>query len=849
MFAHRTPRALIAAALLTAGLHLASTAQAYAPLTSAFTYQGEVAWNGTAPSATVDLRFRLFDDAAAGAQVGVTVEKLATALVDGRFTTDLDFGSNAFDGNERYLEIAVRSPAGVGAYVTLNPRQRLAAGPNSIYSTKAATATNALALNGQAAAFYRDAANLNAGTIPDARLATSVARTNTNQTFTGAMNFSNGANTFAGAFAGNGAAISNLNASNISSGTILDSLLSSNVALKNAANVFSNNNTFNGTVAVGGAGIMNGVTKFQINGTAAAGSWAGMYINGSDPASWPFYGFATAGVPRSYLEFNGGTGALNYVNAVGPVLTVAANGFTGIGVTAPTQGLDVNGNIRSRGVDFILNGRGGGVGNSGGAGRALVDAGLNSIAGTGLIINYGNDFGGVWIGSDAYTEGRALVGTGVASPELRLGNDGTLPVGLTKEENALINLDLNFRGSGLVQATRGAALRLDSRPGQPSFNFFARSAGDTSERLLMSLQDTGFVGINQPLPVSGSSRLGVLVPTNGNTWGGMEVGTTSADGIPFLAFNTANFQRAYIEYNHASTSMNTIIGSAVRQRISISPTNTYFGYFGNVGVNCLGANTAELEVRGGAPGGNFNADLLLRPSLNSGGAQKAISFAAATDGVATTNPTLYVGHYDGFGGYSDRLIVHAAGNVQVVGSLSKGGGSFKIDHPLDPENKYLYHSFVESPDMMNVYNGTITTDVNGYATITLPDYFEALNRDFRYQLTIVDEDDGTWSFAKVVQKVRNNTFVIRTSTPEIEVSWQVTGIRKDNWAEQNRIPNAIDKEPENKGKFLHPEAFGQPVEKGIAHRKDTGHTTPANITDDKPRVMELNPAPQEISQK
>lgn len=938
MLAHRTPRALLAAALLTAGLHLASPAHAFAPLTSAFTYQGEVAWNGTAPSATVDLRFRLFDDAAAGAQVGITVEKLATALVDGRFTTDLDFGSNAFDGNERYLEIAVRSPAGVGAYVTLNPRQRLAAGPNSIYSTKSALATNALSLNGQAAAFYRDAANLNAGTIADARLATSVARTNTNQTFTGAMNFSNAGNAFTGAFTGNGSALTSLNANSISSGTILDSLLSSNVALKNAANVFTSNNIFNGTVAVGGAGILNAFTKFQVNGTAAANTWTGMYVNGSDAASWPFYGFATAGVSRAFFEYNGATGALNYANTFGDTrFTIASNGFIGVGSPAPTHQLDVNGSIRSRGADFFLNGRGGGVGNNGGSGRALVDAGNNSEAGTGLVINFGNDFGQTTVNSDLLTSLNQYVGVepGLPIPQVHLGAPGSLPVGITKEANALINLDMNFRAGAVQQAVRGAAIRLDSRSDQPAFNFFARSAGTASDRRVLTINDdaratfgpaptsplidsasflgvhantsttggfggidvnttdvatgvpfygyatggtrraytyfdgvTGnwgllksgvgtvfsvnsnnFVGVNQTTPASGVSRFGVLQQTTGNSYGGMEVGTTSATGIPYIAFNTANAQRAWIEYDHNTTSLSTYIGGTSRQRTLTSGGITNHGLFGTTGINCLGSNVAELELRGGAPGGNTNADFLLRPMINGGGAQKGINIAATTDGNAVTNPTLYFAHYDGFGGYADRLIIHAAGNVQVPGALSKGGGSFKIDHPLDPENKYLYHSFVESPDMMNVYNGNITTDANGYATITLPDYFEALNKDFRYQLTIVDENDTAWSFAKVVQRVRNNTVVIRTSAPEIEVSWQITGIRKDNWAEQNRIPNAVDKEPENKGKYLHPEAFGQPVEKGITHRKDTTHTTPAIITDDKPRVMELNPAPQEVSQK
>ena len=60
------------------------------------------------------------------------------------------------------------------------------------------------------------------------------------------------------------------------------------------------------------------------------------------------------------------------------------------------------------------------------------------------------------------------------------------------------------------------------------------------------------------------------------------------------------------------------------------------------------------------------------------------------------------------------------GNVNVTGTLSKGGGSFKIDHPLDPTNKNLYHSFVESPDMMNIYNGNVITDASGYATVTMP---------------------------------------------------------------------------------------------------------------------------------
>ena len=153
-----------------------------------------------------------------------------------------------------------------------------------------------------------------------------------------------------------------------------------------------------------------------------------------------------------------------------------------------------------------------------------------------------------------------------------------------------------------------------------------------------------------------------------------------------------------------------------------------------------------------------------------------------------------------------------AGNLNVTGTLSKGGGSFKIDPPLDPANKYLSHSFVESPDMMNVYNGNIVTDKHGVATVVLPDYFEALNRDFRYQLTVI----GQFAQAIVATKIANNRFVIRTNRPKVEVSWQVTGIRQDAYANANRIPVEEDKPASEQGYYLHPEAFGQPASKGIA---------------------------------
>jgi hypothetical protein len=166
-------------------------------------------------------------------------------------------------------------------------------------------------------------------------------------------------------------------------------------------------------------------------------------------------------------------------------------------------------------------------------------------------------------------------------------------------------------------------------------------------------------------------------------------------------------------------------------------------------------------------------------------------------------------------GATDGLAGEFKGDVSISGNLSKGGGSFKIDHPLDPENKYLYHSFVESPDMMNIYNGTVTTDQNGDATVTLPDWFEALNQDFRYQLTVI----GTFAQAIVSEKVKGNHFTVKTNAANVEVSWQVTGIRHDAYANKHRISVEEQKPEDERGLYLHPDAFNKPEAKGVHFTK------------------------------
>jgi hypothetical protein len=208
---------------------------------------------------------------------------------------------------------------------------------------------------------------------------------------------------------------------------------------------------------------------------------------------------------------------------------------------------------------------------------------------------------------------------------------------------------------------------------------------------------------------------------------------------------------------------------------------------------------------GGAPGGGVFAE--------------ALDAGIGVFGVSNSGDGLRGKSSSGYAAYLD-------GRVFIRGPLQKPGGSFKIDHPLEPDNKYLQHSFVESSDMKNIYDGVITLDSKGEAEIELPDWFCALNKDFRYQLTAIGAPGPNLHINKEISeitindsnKIDNNSsshFKIAGGTPGLKVSWQVTGIRKDPWANANRIQVEEDKPAKEKGYYIHPELYGQPAEKGI----------------------------------
>ena len=244
-------KSLAVFSLLLFGVGLPAHAQ---PLTTAFTYQGELQISGLPAAGSHDLRFRLYDAAAGGLQIGATLCSDNVALAEARFTVSLDFGA-AFTGQQLFLEIEARADIGLDClnatgFVILSPRQPLTAAPNAAFALTAAsaitadTASDATKLDGLDSTFYQNAANLSAGILADLRLSSNVALLNNAQTFTGAKTLSNAANLFTGTFTGPGTGLTLLNAGNIASGTLADLRLSSNVALLNNAQTFSAAKTF-----------------------------------------------------------------------------------------------------------------------------------------------------------------------------------------------------------------------------------------------------------------------------------------------------------------------------------------------------------------------------------------------------------------------------------------------------------------------------------------------------------------------------------------------------------------------------------------------------------------------------
>jgi hypothetical protein len=742
-----------------------------------FTFQGHLAQSGTPLDGTTDLVFKLYNAQSGGTLLGAPISATGWPVVDGVFALDLDFTGIAFDGSARWLEVEVDGTTLAGR-IEILPAP-VSASSNALrgrnVAATAPTAGQVLAWNGSSWAPAADASG---------------------SSYSAGNGLTLSGTTFSVNFAGTGAA----NTASRSDHAHYGATWSGN-ASNTGLQVF--NSAPSATSAIQG---------FY---TGADSDVAGVY--GESAMGQGVRGFGKTGV-RGTSNATDGTG----VHGIAFATSGATSGVIASANSPDGYGLRAR-NLATSGSAFGIFSESAGV-----DGTAIHGSATSSAAGATIGVR----------GSSAASNGTGVHGEASDASGSTKGVLGRVVspsgFGVFGENNA--NSGLAYGVVGNTDSPSGVAVFGDATGGAVG----VRGVGSTG----VDAQGTqiGLAAVTS----GGADAIAVVANAlhPSATVHGVKATVASPLGVGVYAENQASSGDAYGVVAATASTGGTAIYGLAPGGVSGSPIGVRGetgagGGYGLYGVNtastapaiALGAVSAAdgglaAEIR--AVGGG-NAKGLDAVSSGTGGTAHAVR-ARLTD-AGSTGDAIYAyanstsakaARFANVSGTAIALagggtVLEATGNASIVGdvavfgTLSKGGGSFKIDHPLDPANKYLLHSFVESPDMMNIYNGNVITDARGHASIELPDWFETLNRDFRYQLTVI----GSFARAMVAEEVHGNRFAIRTESPNTKVSWQVTGIRKDGWAEKHRIPVELEKTPAERGKYLHPEVFGAPAAKRL----------------------------------
>jgi hypothetical protein len=542
-----------------------------------------------------------------------------------------------------------------------------------------------------------------------------------------------------------------------------------------------------------------------------------------------------------------GTGSANFVPLFTGTTTIGNSkifqnvaGSVGIATTAPAAKLDVKGTGDFRDTLTLF---------PKSAHPAL------SVSGTAFQVSNG--------GTITFVSGQTFPGTGTitgvtAGADLTGGGTtGKVTLNLDTTKVPLLASANNFNASQTVNGNLslgGSGNGVIFADGTKQTTA-AKGGGGTVTSVALSAPNSDFTVSGSPITTSGTLGLGwTVAPTsantanaivkrdgagnfNGNTVIASAVNATNLTATGTVQGGVGNFGGGVLA--STTTDADYAVG-ILGEQLAVTRAGVGVEGYGNslLGVGMYG-NAYSQSNEGAKAGASFPTGVWGDTSLFGGvGVFGSVDDAAAADFVNDSSiydtvdlinddPTSTGSVLVGWGNGVPTSILDMNGNLSLQGNISKAGGSFKIDHPLDPANKYLYHSFVESPDMMNIYNGVVVLDDAGQATVILPEWFEALNRDFRYQLTAIGAPGPNLYIA---DEVANNRFKIAGGKAGSRVSWQVTGVRHDVWADAHRIPLEVEKTGDDKGKYLHPELFGLGRDKSSIHGRVKPHR---RITADK----------------
>jgi hypothetical protein len=347
----------------------------------------------------------------------------------------------------------------------------------------------------------------------------------------------------------------------------------------------------------------------------------------------------------------------------------------------------------------------------------------------------------------------------------------------------------------------------------PSTNYI----GTTDGQPLIVQPAGGYVGIGTtapqaPLNVVGTTWFqGDSTPLPASAGQGIAVGFGGDQGYIFgFDYGTFTPKNLLLQNPGGNVGIGTLSPTAGKLHVDGGSNTAVYATSTN-GIGTYAVSGTNAAVYGystsdyGVDGRSFNSIGVYGQSYSSGGMWGLGPYIGVQGNSTGTDVNRQAIRGDNNGsttGYAGLFY----GNTWVAGTFFKNAGAFRIDHPLDPANKYLNHSFVESPDMKNIYDGVVTLDATGAAVVELPAWFEALNKDFRYQLTAIGAPAPGLYIAKEVQ---DNRFSIAGGAPGMKVSWQVTGIRHDPYAEMHRIPVEEDKPADARGTYIFPEGYGK----------------------------------------
>jgi hypothetical protein len=295
--------------------------------------------------------------------------------------------------------------------------------------------------------------------------------------------------------------------------------------------------------------------------------------------------------------------------------------------------------------------------------------------------------------------------------------------------------------------------------------------------------------------VYGIGATGVVGVSTGTGPGGSFTGSTAAAGSALNGMDGASITGGNSDPKNATNGGDGLVAAGGSSGFTSSASGR-----GGAGISGVGGLAHIVLIDGLGivgelgPGGSFTGGNNTGEACECGG--DGIDAQPGVDQGST--------QADGYAG-------NFTGDVFISGTLNNQSPELKMDDPLDPANKYLVHASVGSSEMKNMYDGTVTTDSLGDATVQLPGWFQVLNSDFRYQLTVI----GQFAQAIVAREIENNQFEIRTSAPGVKVSWQVTGVRQDAYAKAHPLVVEPEKLTRMRGFYIRPELYGAPPEKQI----------------------------------